>query len=547
MPSLDEQLEAALTLHRDGKLEAAAKAYREILRQDPDDIDTLHLLGAVTAQLGDAQAGLELIDRAIALDPGCADFHNNRGLILAGLGRVEDAIAAHRKAIELKPDYAEAQNNLGNALVRINKFDEAEAAFRRTLALNPDYANAHSNLGVLLHRQNKFEEAIASYREAIGLHPNHAEARSNLGAALREIGEMDQAIEAYKSAIAIDKSCMDAYANLGAALHDIGRHEEAVAALQRAIELNPQAHFPHYNLALSLLQSGDYQRGLEEYEHRAYAVASRQKFPSPPWDGRELGGKTILIHAEGGFGDGIQFARFVPMVRARGGVPILLVQQELVRVLSTLEGKPTVLAKNQNPPLFDVQCPLMSLPRAFGLTPQNIPAKPYLSADPSNAALWPARLGPDRQQKIGLSWAGSPKHRNDRNRSIPLESLAPLGKITEARYVSLQPERLESAPVGLEIWHSSQYLHDFADTAGLIAHLDLVISVDTAVAHLAGAMGKKVFLLLPKVADWRWMRDRTDSPWYPTIRIFRQQEAGNWAPVIAQVAEALKSQIAATR
>jgi tetratricopeptide (TPR) repeat protein len=543
-PSLDEQLEEALRLHREGQLDAAVKLYHEILKQDPDDVDTLHLLGAVTAQQGDARAGLDLIDRAIALDPACADFHNNRGLILAGLGRIDDAISAHRRAIELNGDFAEAHNNLGNALVRTGRLDEAAAEFHRTIALRPDYANAHSNLGVVLHRQDKFDEAIAAYRSALRVQPNHAEAQSNLGAALREVGDMDKAIEAFRAAIAIDETCLDAHANLGAALHDLGQFDEAIASLERAIQLNPQANFPHYNLALSLLQRGDYERGLAEYEHRAYAVASRQRFAMPPWDGRELGGKTILLHAEGGFGDVIQFARFVPMVKARGGRVILLVQPELIRLFSTLDGAALVLPKTNTPPPFDVQCPLLSLPRVFRTTIQNIPAKPYLSADPMAAAFWSARLGNDKRRRIGLLWAGSPKFRGKR-KSIPIASLSPFGGLTDARFVSLQQDQPGAAPPGMELLDCSGDLHDFADAAGLIANLDLVISADSAAAHLAGAMGKKVYLLLPHVADWRWLRDRTDSPWYPTMRLFRQPSAGDWNSVIAQVVEALKSEVSA--
>ena len=349
-----------------------------------------------------------MIDRAIALDPACADFYNNRGLILAGIGRIDDAIAAHRRAIELNGDFAEAHNNLGNALVKIGRLDEAEAEFRRTLVLRPDYANAHSNLGVVLHRRNKFDEAIAAYRGALRLQPNHAEAQSNLGAALREIGEMDQGIEAFRAAIAIDETCLDAHANLGAALHDLGKFDEAIASLERAIQLNPQADFPHYNLALSLLQGGDYERGFAEYEHRVHAVASRHRFATPPWDGRELGGKTILLHAEGGFGDVIQFARFVPMVKARGGVVTLTVQPELVRLFSRLDGAALVLSKASTPPPFDLQCPLLSLARVFRTTMQSIPSKPYLSADPKAAAFWSARLGDDKRRKVGFAWAGSP-------------------------------------------------------------------------------------------------------------------------------------------
>jgi Flp pilus assembly protein TadD len=546
-PTLDEQLEAALRLHREGRLEEAMKLYRGILDQDPDDVDALHLLGAVVAQQGDAKAGLELIDRAITLDPACADFHNNRGLILAGLGRVDEAIADHRRAIELNADFAEAHNNLGNALVRTGQVAEAEAAFRRTLDLRPDYANAHSNLGVVLHRQDKFDQAIAAYRAALRLSPRHAEAQSNLGAALREIGEVNKAIDAYRAAIAIDDTCADAHANLGGALHDLGYFDEAVASLERAIQLNPQLSFPHYNLALALLRDGNYERGLLEFEYRAHAVAARHRFATPMWDGKDLWSKRILLHGEGGFGDVIQFARFIPMVKARGGIPILQVQPELVRLFSTLDGGAVVVPKTEDPPPFDFHCPLLSLPRIFHMTVNCIPWKPYLSADPSASALWSAKLGHDKRHKIGLAWAGNPKNRNDRTRSIPIGFLTPLAEIADARFVNLQQDQPGVRPPGMELLDWCEDLHDFADTAGLIENLDLVISVDTAAAHLAGAMGKRVYLLLPHVSHWRWLRDRDDSPWYPTARLFRQPGAGDWASVVADVADALKSEFSSPR
>jgi tetratricopeptide (TPR) repeat protein len=541
-PTVDGQLEEALRLHTAGELDAAQEVYRRVLQQNPNDADALHLLGALLAQQGQAESGLELIDRAIAVDPTCADFLNNRGLILAALGRTDQAIAAHRQAIRLNPNFAEAHNNLGNALLQKGRIDEAAAMYRRTIALRPDYANAHSNLGVALHRLGKSDEAIAEYRAALKYQPQHAEAQSNLGVALREIGQIEKAIAAYRAAIAIDENCADAHANLGAALHDVGRPDQGIEALNRAIEINPRSASAHYNLALSLLQQGDYQRGFSEYEFRAYAVYSRQTFLTPPWDGRDLAGKTILLHAEGGFGDTILFARFVPMVKARGGMPILHVQAELVRLFAALDGAGAVIPKSQNPPPFEFHCPLLSLASVFNVTVPTIPAEKYLSADPALARHWAEKLGDDGRRRIGIAWAGTPLHCDDkyRNRSIPLETLAPIGTMPGIHLISLQKDRpAEKAPAGLELLDWTSALHDFADTAALIANLDLVISVDTAVANLAGAMGKKVFLLLPLVADWRWLRDRADSPWYPTMRIFRQQTAGDWGPVIAELIKSL--------
>jgi hypothetical protein len=248
-----------------------------------------------------------------------------------------------------------------------------------------------------------------------------------------------------------------------------------------------------------------------------------------------------LIHAEGGLGDVIQFARFVPKVKARGGVPTLLVQPELVRLLSTLDGAATVLPKTNTPPPFEVQCPLLSLAKVFGTNLQNIPRQPYLPADPALATPWAAELKDEKRLKAGITWAGSAKFRS-RAKSIPIEFLSPLGRVEDVCYVSLQQDQPGVVPPGMQTRDWCSELGDLAETAALIANLDVVVSIDTAAAHLAGAVGKKVYLLLAHSADWRWLRDRRDSPWYPSMRIFRQQRPGDWNTVIAEVAEALKSE-----
>jgi len=538
---LDEMIETALAHHTAGRLTEAENLYRQILVHDPDDADALHLLGALIAQRGLGDAALALIDRAILVDPGVAEFHNNRGLILVNLGRVDQAILAHKEAVRLRPDFAEAHNNLGNALLKGGYIFEATSAFRQTIMLRPDYVNAHSNLGVALHRQNLYEEAIAEYRVALAAQPNHAEARNNLGVALRETGRMDQAIEAYRAAIAADDQFVDPHTNLGPALHDIGKPDEAIPSLRRAIELNPDYAPAHYNLALSLLQKGDYEQGWTEYEFRAYALATRRKFTTPQWNGQPLAGKTILLHGEGGFGDPIQHVRFVPVIKSRGARVFLQVQSDLVRLMTRLQGADTVLAKDDPAPACDFHSPLLSLAGKLQITTKNIPAKPYLSADPAISQKWAAKLTGEKRRRIGFAWAGAPVHHNDKNRSIPLEKFAPFSTLPGVRFFSLQKNRPVDQPINFEIVDWSADFTDFAETAGLIDNLDLIISVDTAVAHLAGAMGKPVWLLLPFVADWRWLRDRVDSPWYPTMLLFRQSAPGNWKEVIDQVTESLKA------
>ena len=328
-------------------------------------------------------------------------------------------------------------------------------------------------------------------------------------------------------------------------MHDIGRPDQAIDALNHAIEINPQSAPAHYNLALSLLQQGDYRRGLAEYEYRAYAVASRQKFSTPPWDGRDIAGKTILLHAEGGFGDVIQFVRFVPMVKARGGTPILMVQSELVRLFAAIDGTGAVIPKGQNPPPFQVHCPLLSLAGIFRTTLANIPnIVPYLRPDPALFKAWRQKLGPgDGQMRVGLAWAGNPQLKGDRTRSLNLQQLAPFAAAHGVKFFSLQKglagEQAKNPPPGLELVDLGPELNDFADTAAALSLMDLIITTDTSVAHLAGALGKPVWVMLQFVADWRWLRNRADSPWYPTMRIFRQKTPGDWGTVIGEVFKAL--------
>jgi len=504
---LDELIETALEHHTAGRLTEAEAMYRQILVHDPNDADALHLLGALVAQRGQGDAALALIDRAIAVDSTVAEFHNNKGLILVNLGRADEAILAHHEAVRLRPDFAEAHNNLGNALLKAGFVTEATDAFRQTIQLRPDYVNARNNLGV----------------------------------ALREIGRMDEAIDAYRAAIAADNQFVDPHTNLGAALHDIGKPEEAIPSFRRALELNPQYAPAHYNLALSLLQSGDYEQGWPEYEFRAYALATRRKFTTPQWNGEPLAGKTILLHGEGGFGDPIQHVRFVPIIKSCGARVILQVQNDLVRLMTRLQGADTVIPKEQNPPDCDFHSPFLSVAGKLGITPQNIPAQPYLTADPAISQKWASKLTGEKHRRIGLVWAGAPVHHNDKNRSISLEQFAPFAAVTGVRFFSLQKILPAGPAAKFEIADWSAGFTDFAETAGLIDNLDLIISVDTAVAHLAGAMGKPVWLLLPFVADWRWLRERTDTPWYPTTRLFRQKTAGDWKEVIDRVTESLKA------
>ncbi|MGD0390491.1 MAG: tetratricopeptide repeat-containing glycosyltransferase family protein [Tepidisphaeraceae bacterium] len=430
---------------------------------------------------------------------------------------------------------------------RAGRLHEAEQLYRQVLARQPEHADAMHNLGVISFQVGRNDVAVELIRRAIVLNPNYPEAYSNLGNVLTDKGELDEAIAAYRRAIALNPNLPEAHNNLGNALRDKGQLEEAVPVYRQAIALSPNFAEAHKNLSLALLAQGDFQRGGEEYEWRwkCKDLPPPRDFAQPQWDGCPLEGRTLLLHAEQGLGDAIQFIRYLPLAAQRGGEIIIECQAELQRLFQTIAGSCQIVARGQPLPAFDFHCPLLSLPRVFGTNLANVPKDvPYLHADAEDAGRWQHRLAEHAPLvKVGLAWAGNPTHKNDRNRSIKLARLAALGQMPGARFFSLQKgaaaAETKTPPAGMELVDWTAELKDFADTAALIANLDLVIAVDTAVVHLAGAMGKPVWTLLPYVPAWRWLLERQDSPWYPSMRLFRQPCIGDWDSVITRVVDAL--------
>ena len=600
--TIPQAFELALQQHQSGRLAEAEALYRQILAAEPHHAEALHHLGVVAHQVGRNDLAVELIRQAIALQPNFPAAYSNLGIVLFDRGHRADAIAAYRQAIALQPNYAEAHSNLGIALSDQAHPAEALAAYRQAIALRPDYPEAHYNLGVALYDQGRleealaayrqaivlrhnypevhynlgitlydqgqWEEAVAAYRQAVALRHNYPEAHYNLGNALRVNGQLNEALASYRQAIALQPNYPEAHGNLGNVLKDQGQLDQAIATYRRGLAFRPDYAEIHSNLALALLGKGDFLRGWEEYEWRwklKDTASPERNFTQPQWDGDPLGGRTLLLHTEQGFGDAIQFIRYLPLVAQRGGKITLECQPELQRLFQSMLPDLPVVARGQGLPTFDVHCPLLSLPRLFPTDLGNLPRTvPYLRADPAESALWRERLaslgssirpsGPDRQSgpnhpsgpdlKVGLVWAGRPTHTNDRNRSLKLTSLAPLAEVPGVRFISLQKgaaaAEARTLPAEMELIDVAEDLKDFADTAALLANLDLVIAVDSAVVHLAGAMGQPVWTLLPFAPDWRWLLDRSDSPWYPTMRLFRQPSIGDWESVIAEVREQLQ-------
>jgi tetratricopeptide (TPR) repeat protein len=505
-------LGAGLEHQRAGRLAEAEACYRQVLAVQPDQADALHLLGVIAHQVGRHDLAVELIGQAIKRDGQNPVYFSNLGVALRDQGKLDEAMTAYRQAIRLRPDYAEAYSNLGYALWDQGKLDEAVAACRQAIRANPDLAEAHSNLGIALKGQGKLEEAIAACRQAVRIKPDFA----------------------------------DAYSNLGIALKDQGKLVEAIAAFRQAIRFKPDFADAHWNESLLSLLTGDFERGWIKSEWRWKSTSSglsRRNFAQPLWLGAEtLERKTILLHSEQGLGDTIQFCRYVPLVAARGARVVLEVAEPLRELMSGLNGVSHCVSKGEALPDFDLHCPLLSLPLAFATRLDTIPSTtPYLRA-PARGRGWEARLGPEGRPRIGLVWSGNPRHRDDRKRSVELNALSPLFDIA-ATFVSLQKDLRAGDEAVLSeqcnIINLGQSLESFVDTAALISHLDLVISVDTSVAHLAGALGRPVWVMLPFVPDWRWLLDRDDSPWYPTARLFRQTDTRDWHSVIDRVRIAL--------
>ncbi len=538
-------------LREKGKLDEAIISYRKATVLNPDDAEAYNDLGATLQKSEKFDGAIESHRQAIRLKPDYAKAHNNLGVALKEQGKRDEAIASYRQALSLKPDYAEAHNNLGVALQKQEKLNEAIASYDKAIALKPDYAEAYYNLANALKVHGKTDEAIKSYKQAITLDQNNANAYINLGIAFQEQGKPDEAIASYRHALSLKPECVDAHNNLGAPLQEQGKLDEAIASYDRAISLKPDFAEAHINKSLALLLTENFEQGWQEYEWRLRTKnRSSSTLHQPGWDGTLLNGRSILVHAEQGLGDTIQFVRYLPMVRARGGYVIFKCQPNLFRLLRNCKGFDKIIEQtptSESAVQFDVHIPLLSLPGIFGTTTDTIPSEAsYITANPNLVTQWQMRLDHNEDFKIGIVWAGNPKHKDDRKRSCSLADFAPLANIPDLTFYSLQKEPASTEacnpPENMKLINLENELKDFTDTAAVIANLDLVISVDTAVAHLAGGLGKPVWNLLYFAPDWRWLRNRNDSSWYPSMRLFRQTRPNDWAGVFEQVKKVLITQ-----
>jgi tetratricopeptide (TPR) repeat protein len=576
-----DALARAIARHQAGDLDAAARAYRAILADRPDHADALHLLGLVLFQEGDMAAATDHIRRAIAIDARAAMYHANLGRVLMTQGRASEAVEAYREAVALTPKDAAVHSDMAAALVTAGDVDAArararlaleldpnlapahlnlglalqgggasaaagaEACFRRAAALDPNLADAHQALGQLHQARGEDDAAMECYRQAIRAHPGMAEAHCNLGNILRERLDLAAAMVQYDAGLASAPGVAALHANRGVALHELGRFDDALASYDRALALDPNDAECQRNRAMTLLLLGRFGDGWPAYEARwrtARFKGQARAGQKPRWTpGAGDAGATVLVRAEQGLGDTLQFARYAAMVAAAGQHVILECPAALTRLMASLDGVIQVTAQGAGvpPPGHDFQVPLMSLPNAFATDLSTIPADvPYLRAPDRETAAWRRRLDKLEGPRIGIAWKGSPDHPRDRVRSPGLATLLPLLDLPGAAFVSLQKDGggADLTAHGAAITDMTADLADFAATAALVEGLDLVVTCDTAVGHLAGALGRPVAMLLPHVPEWRWLLDRDDTPWYPTMRLFRQPAAGDWAGAVDALA-----------
>jgi tetratricopeptide (TPR) repeat protein len=513
--NISESVKLANEHYSSGHLQRSAEIFIEILRDQPDNIDALFMLGVMSAQTGNFNFAIEYFQKTININPTHTGAYYNLGNVYRDTGRMNEAFRCYQKVTQLNPGYTEAYINLGIIFRALGRFHEETACYHKAIQLDPRSAGAFFNLGRSFFDKEQFDKALACYEKVIRLNPNFAQA----------------------------------YMNLGLVLRIKGRHEEALSCYQKVIQINPDDAEAHWNMANVLLLTGNFKPGWKEYVWLWKTIdckKQRREFSQPAWNGCDIKGRTILLYAEYGFGDTIQFIRFAPLVAERGVKVIVECQRELVSLLQDSEGVQKVIPQGDKLPDFDLQCSLMLLPVLFEISIDTIPNKiPYLTANPALVKKWHKRLLHDNSKmKIGIVWSGV----STSKKFCPLETFVPLAQLKCISFYSLQKgeavKEVMNIPKGMQLYDYSNELTDFSDTAALIENLDLVISIDTSVAHLAGALGKPIWTLVPFVPDWRWLLNREDSPWYPTMKLFRQPLIGDWKSVFSTVLDNLQQKLA---
>ena len=547
-PAVAQILREATAAHQAGQFGQAEALYRRALKLDGRQFEVLSALGILHAQCGNYPEAEQVLRRALKRNPDDAGTQFNYGNVLLGLQRFDDAFAAFGKVLHLSPRFAEAHLNRGNILMLRKHFGEAVACFDAAIRINPNYAQAFCNRANALEKMERFDEALASCDRALSLDPSNAELRASRANLLDCLRRYDEALRDISAALSLRPDNAAFHYNHGNILVQVRRYHDAIAAFDKALALEPGFADAHFNEGLCQLLLGNMERGWKKYEYRLQMpeyLDLKRNFVGPMWLGdSSINGKTIFIHPEQGFGDTLMACRYVPLLAALGARVVLEVKPELVRLMEGLDGVFTLNARGEAVPQYDVHCPIMSLPCAFKTQLETIPGTvPYLRIPEENIDHWRLKLG-DGRFKVGVAWAGNPTFKNDRDRSITLKNILPVCSVPGATFFSVQKDlRAGDAEVlsaNPHITHLGTDLNNFLDTAAVMQSLDLIISSDTSIVNLAGALGRPVWILLSSSPDWRWLLDRADSPWYPTARLFRQNKSGDWDSVVAEVRAKLR-------
>ena len=543
-----ENLKHLMNLYNQGQLAMVVQQAQGFAQQYPRAFIVWNLLGAALKGLGRINDATEAFSRVTQLNPNYAEGFNNLGVMLQDQGKAEEAIHALNKAISINPKFAEAYNNLGNTLRDQNKLDEAVEAYNRSLVIKPDNADTLNNLGATLKDKDNLEEAIYAFKRAISIMPNNAEAFNNLGVSLKDQDKLVEALEAFRASLSIKPDYAEAYTNLGVIFREQGKFEDAINNYQIALSFKPDHAEALYNMSFPYLIQGNLVDGLKFWEWRIkikkrLATPARAKFI---WTrDKILKGSQFFVYEEQGLGDIIQFCRYLPLLEQKGAIVNFKVTPKLHALLQTMKSKVHLTASFPNENEIDIEAPLMSLPHLFNTELETIPsAKSYLAADPDKVSKWSNRLSKDRY-KIGICWQGS-KTNIDVGRSFPLSHFRGISKLSDVELISLHKGDGEDQirDVDFDVTTFRADFDDgedaFVDTAAVMINCDLIITSDTAIAHLAGALGCQTWVALKHIPDWRWMLDRSDSPWYPTMTLFRQKTPGDWACVFDAINKNLR-------
>lgn len=547
----ESRFQKSRMLHSDGDLYGAKTCYERLLADYPNQVQVIQILGWINAQIGQWKNAVEIVTTAIEIDPKNPQSYYVLGNIMCKFASWSGGVECYKKTLEIDPHHSEAACNMGNAYLELNKINDALESYDLAIKINPRYAQAYSNRGNALRKLDRLEDALLSLDRAIDIDPNFSQAYLNRGVTMQSLNRYEDAIECYDKAILIRNDYAEALANRGTAQMALNRVQESITSYDQAIQIQSDYIDAHWNKSLALLILGNFEEGWRLYESRwdnKSTDSQKRNFSQPLWLGDEsLYGKTILLHAEQGLGDTLQFCRYAKLFKGFACTVILEVQQPLVALLESFDGVAEVIERGKALPTFDYHCPLLSLPYAFKTQLHNIPNQnsPYISAKLEMRQQWSVKLGESKLLRVGLVWRGNIDHKNNKNRSMELTQL--MRHLPQnIEYISLQKEVNENERQALRensIKNIGEMILDFNDTASICDLLDVVISVDTSVAHLSAAMGKNTWLILPFAPDWRWMLHRSDSPWYQSITIYRQDGTRNYKTVLERIEKDLVAQI----